>query len=357
MHIVGFAALLLALLGGLGLAGYTIVRLIGGQKADPVHLERGQSGIFLLFLLGSAVLLWALMTRNFSFVYVADYSDRILPLFYAATAFWAGQSGSILFWGLVLSFFGFLWSRSPRYRSLETGTKNLFWVFFLTVECFFLLLLTGPANPFLTYPVAPPDGSGLNPLLQHPGMIFHPPVLFMGYAGFTIPACLAFASVFAKEERSWLRTGRNWSILSWIFLSIGILLGGWWSYLELGWGGYWAWDPVENASLVPWLVSSAFLHTAVIGRRKGALSRTNIFLIGLTLALCFFGTYIVRSGVIQSLHAFGARGLGVPLLALVAGTLLLSGWAAFASQSRDSKELGHSWSRQGFMTVIVLTLS
>jgi len=180
----------------------------------------------------------------------------------------------------------------------------------LTTEAFFLLLLTGPSNPFLE--IVPPltEGRGLNPLLRNPGMIFHPPLLFLGYAGFAIPACLALAVWLTGGERSFLPAAHNVAVLSWIFLTAGIILGGWWSYMELGWGGYWAWDPVENASLVPWLVATAFLHTAVVERRTGALVRTNVALAVVTFVACILGTYLVRSGAVESLHAFGSGGVG-----------------------------------------------
>ncbi|MFW6235365.1 MAG: heme lyase CcmF/NrfE family subunit [Desulfovibrionales bacterium] len=356
MHIVAFASLVLAMLISLGMGIWMIVQLWKGEKISEGVTEKGQWGVFLLMLVGSAILLRAFVARDFSFLYVAEYSDSFLPMFYTVTAFWAGQAGSLLFWGLMISLFGALWTLSWRFKSIPNRTKGFYWLFFFSVQGFFLLLLTGPANPFVEIVPAPSDGSGLNPLLQHPGMIFHPPILFMGYAGFTIPALLAFASCFTGDSVSWLRQSRNWVILSWIFLTFGILLGAWWSYLELGWGGYWAWDPVENASLIPWLVSSAFLHTAVLGRQRKALLRTNVVLIGLTLTLCFFATYVVRSGVIDSLHAFGAKGIGVPLLMLILSTFALSLWAAFSVRG-DNGTLGQPLSRQGLIVLLAMILS
>ena len=164
-------------------------------------------------------------------------------------------------------------------------SKLYFWMFYLTIQGFFLLLLTGWSNPFIEIIPAPTDGRGLNPLLRNPGMIFHPPLLFLGFALYAIPAACALAASIAGETKSWIKVCRNWSILSWIFLTAGIVLGGWWSYMELGWGGYWAWDPVENASLIPWFAGTAVLHTSIIEARRNALQRTNVFLMSLTFQI------------------------------------------------------------------------
>jgi cytochrome c-type biogenesis protein CcmF len=355
MHIVAFASLLLAMLLCLGTGAWIVFSLWKREAVSPTLPEGIQLGVFFLMALSSAILARALAGNDFSFLYVAEYTDTVLPLFYALTAFWAGQSGSFLFWVLLIGLFGALWVFSPRYKRLPTQTKAYFWLFFLSVQSFFLLLLTGPANPFIKLDPAPLDGSGLNPLLQDVAMIFHPPILFMGYAGFTIPACLAMASVFSREGTDWLQATRNWSLLAWIYLTIGILLGGWWAYMELGWGGYWAWDPVENASLIPWLISTAFLHTAVLGRQRSVLHRTNVLLIGLTLLLCFFATYVVRSGVIDSVHAFGARGVGLPLLGLLMATLVLTLWSSLSARPGKGS-LGAGLSRPGVIVIAALVL-
>jgi cytochrome c-type biogenesis protein CcmF len=355
MHFVAFASMIAAMLLSLGAGGWIVYVLFKGEEPTPRSAERVQLGVFSLVALASVILTWALARHDFSYQYVAEYTDRTLPLFYSLTAFWAGQSGSFLFWNLMIGLFGALWMFSPRYAALPSRTKGYFWLFYLGVQAFFLLLLTGPANPFMKLSPAPADGSGLNPLLQDPAMIFHPPILFMGYAGFTIPACLALAAVFGGDNADWLRATRNWVILSWIYLSVGILLGAWWAYMELGWGGYWAWDPVENASLIPWFTSSAFLHTALLGRQRGVLHRTNILLIGLTLLLCFFATYIVRSGIIDSVHAFGARGVGVPLLLLLAATTVLTVWAMLVSKQGKTGVL-EGLSRSGLIVILALIL-
>jgi cytochrome c-type biogenesis protein CcmF len=323
MHVTAYFALLAAMLVCLSGAA---TALFGLWKRDYDRLfliERAHLVILAAMVLASAILTVALWRRDFSFVYVAEYTDTLLPLFYAVTAFWAGQAGSLLFWMLVLALFGAGFVLSRSYKDLEPGTKTGYWLFFFTIEAFFLLLLTGPSNPFLE--AVPPltQGRGLNPLLRNPGMIFHPPLLFLGYAGFAIPACLGLAAWLVGEKRSFVAASRNTVILSWIFLTAGIVLGGWWSYMELGWGGYWAWDPVENASLIPWLVGTAFLHTSIVERRTKALPKSNVAMAVITFVTCILGTYLVRSGVVDSLHAFGEGGVGGPLLLFMIFSLVV----------------------------------
>jgi len=324
MHFVAYWALLASLLVSLFAAVIAAMKTWRGEDEGVVWCERAQVGVFVLTVVSSTVMVIALWKRDFSFQYVAEYTDTLLPLFYAMTAFWAGQAGSLLFWMLTLALFGALFAKSPFYQELSPATKRYFWLFYLGVEAFFLLLLTGPSNPFLELVPAPHEGRGLNPLLRNPGMIFHPPLLFLGYAGFTVPCCLALAAWLAGERRSWIAAGRNYILMSWIFLTSGIILGGWWSYMELGWGGYWAWDPVENASLIPWLMGTAFIHTAVVERRRGALMKTNVLLVSLTFLSSIFATYLVRSGVVESLHAFGEGGVSRPLLMFILFGLALT---------------------------------
>jgi len=356
MHLVGYFCLFFAMLASLVLAGSALLAAWSGRPELARFCEKGHLGATALLTAASAVLLKALVVRDFSFQYVASYTDTFLPLFYAVTAFWAGQAGSLLFWGWAVAVMGALFMGTRTYAELTPATRAWYWLLFLSVQAFFLVLLTGPATPFLSLSPPSAEGNGLNPLLRNPGMIFHPPLLFLGYAGFTIPTCLGLASWAAAEPRSWLPAGRTWALVSWVFLTAGIVLGGWWSYMELGWGGYWAWDPVENASLIPWLSATAFLHTALIEDRRGALPRTNLFLMALTLLLCFFATYLVRSGVIDSLHAFGSGGVGGPLL-----TFLLLGLAAtlltlYAGANPDARQLSGLASRQGVLVLAVWLL-
>lgn len=272
--------------------------------------------------LASIALAYLFLTDNFQVEYVASYSDRALPLFYKLTAFWAGQKGSLLFWAWVLSLFIALVVFNNRKEADDRNTPYVYLVL-AGVLSFFLFLLCAISSPFDTLNFMPRDGQGLNPMLQNPGMIFHPPTLFLGYIGFTVPFAYAIAAMITGNTGAdWIRKTRAWNVLSWIFLSIGIILGGQWAYVELGWGGYWAWDPVENASFIPWLVSTAFIHTAIIQERRGIMKVWNMVLIQLTFLLCIFGTYLVRSGILQSVHDFGATGLGGYFLVFMLVTLI-----------------------------------
>jgi cytochrome c-type biogenesis protein CcmF len=307
--------------------------LLGGLGRNNVRLvqagKRGLLSAMAATTLASIALLYLFLTDSFQVEYVASYSDRALPLFYKITAFWAGQKGSLLFWAWVLSLFiGMVIFNNRK----EPDNRNTPYVYLVLagILSFFLFLLCAVSNPFDTLNFLPRDGQGLNPMLQNPGMIFHPPILFFGYIGFTVPYAYAIAAMITGNTGvDWIRKTRVWNVLSWIFLSIGIILGGQWAYVELGWGGYWAWDPVENASFIPWLVSTAFIHTAIIQERRGIMKVWNMVLIQLTFLLCIFGTYLVRSGILQSVHDFGATGLGgyfiiFMVIATIGGIYLLA---------------------------------
>ncbi len=301
-------------------------------------------------------MLWALVTRNYSFHNVFAHVDNGLELAYVVTAFWAGSEGSLLFWELCMALCGAVFAFTPGYRALSERTRAFFWVFFFVVNGFFLLMLTCWVNPFMQAVPTPPDGRGMNPLLRNPGMIFHPPLLLRGYAMYVIPGCAALAGALSGQTREWITATRNWNILSWTFLSAGIILGGWWSYMELGWGGYWAWDPVENASLIPWCTGTAFLHTAIVGARRNALARTNIVIMAVTYALCVFGTYLVRSGVVESLHAFGEGGVAAPLLSFILFLTGVSFAAAWVARPGEQRPLGDLVSREGLLLIVAWVL-
>jgi cytochrome c-type biogenesis protein CcmF len=341
-----------AMLASLLLAVISVSSLWNGRADKVKLLEQGQLFSTLLMTLSSVVLLSAFINKDFSYRYVFEYSDSFLPLFYRITAFWAGQAGSLLFWALSMAVLTCFFIFTKANKQMDTRTRSWFWAFYFGIQAFFLLILTGPSNPFIELSPALPEGNGLNPLLRNPGMVFHPPLLFWGYAGFTVPACLAMAATMTGKGDAWLKTARFWSLLSWAFLTAGIILGAWWAYMELGWGGYWAWDPVENASLIPWFSSTAFLHTAVIQERSRTLHKTNVFLIGLTFILCIFATYLVRSGVIDSLHAFGSGGVGPLLLYfMILSVLILLGTIFVSGKTEGAKDLGDFMSRQGFLVM------
>ncbi|MHB8893597.1 MAG: heme lyase CcmF/NrfE family subunit [Candidatus Geothermincolia bacterium] len=313
--------------------------LVGLLKNDTRWIQAGKRGLLSVaaFATVAAVALAYLFLSNaFQVEYVASYSDRALPLFYKLTAFWAGQKGSLLFWAWVLSLFAALVVYNNRRDPDDRSTPYLYLVLSGCLS-FFLFLLAAVSSPFETLGFTPPDGQGLNPMLQNPGMVFHPPALFLGYIGFTVPFAYAVAAmVTGTSDATWIRKTRAWNVLSWILLTVGIILGGQWAYVELGWGGYWAWDPVENASFIPWLVSTAFIHTAIIQEKRGIMKVWNMVLILLTFSLCIFGTYLVRSGVLQSVHDFGSTGLGGYFLGFL-GVTMVGGIYLLAESYRDLK--------------------
>ncbi|MCJ2162943.1 MULTISPECIES: cytochrome c-type biogenesis CcmF C-terminal domain-containing protein [unclassified Pseudodesulfovibrio] len=351
MHLTGYVGLLFSLLAFLFLAGFAGFAA-WSRRSDALKIvERGQLVAAGGVIFSTILLLAGLTSRDYSFRYVYDNVDNALSFVYTLTALWGGREGSLLFWELIIAVSGMVFVATPGYKSLSDNTKLYFWMFFLAVQGFFMLLLTGWSNPFIEIIPAPVNGRGLNPLLRNPGMIFHPPLLFLGFGLYAIPACAALAASIAGEKKSWITVVRNWNILSWVFLTAGIVLGGWWSYMELGWGGYWAWDPVENASLIPWFSGTAVLHTAIIESRRNALQRSNVFLMSLTFILCIFSTYLTRSGVIQSLHSFGESGVAQPLFWFMIVGLLVTLMVVFLSERLTQRSLSDFLSRQGMLVI------
>lgn len=362
MYFIAYAMQLLTLICALGGSALALLQL-WQQRGDALALiEKVHWAITGALSLAAALLLHALFWNDFSLVYVASYTDRVLPAFYRLTAFWAGQPGSMLFWAFSVAISGSIFALTPAYKRLTPATRLWYWGFFYAIMAFFALILSCWSNPFEMQSPVPPDGNGLNPLLQNPGMIFHPPLLFLGYGGFTVPACLALAQSLSggEGEDGWHRVTRPVTLLAWAFLTAGIILGMWWAYMELGWGGYWAWDPVENASLIPWLISTAALHTLIVQERRNKLHRVNVALMCLTTISAFFATYLVRSGVVQSVHAFGSGGVGVPLLLFILISVALSFWIALLARRSDTGELAGIESREGFLILtswLLLALS
>ncbi|MFY9488454.1 MAG: heme lyase CcmF/NrfE family subunit [Solirubrobacterales bacterium] len=260
----------------------------------------------------------AYLRSDFSFALVTQNSSTITPLFYKITAIWSSQAGSLLLWVLVLGIFSsaVLFATRNSHREVApyaTAVLGAIATFFLA-----LMVFSAEANPFLGLSPVPIEGNGLNPLLRHPSMMFHPPMLYSGYVGFSIPFAFAIGALATRRlDASWIRSTRKFALLAWVFLSIGIMLGARWSYSELGWGGYWGWDPVENASLLPWLTGTAFIHSIMVQERRGMLKVWNVSLIALTFTLSILGTFLVRSGILDSIHAFGESTLGVPFLVFI----------------------------------------
>ncbi|MFH2011732.1 MAG: heme lyase CcmF/NrfE family subunit [Pseudomonadota bacterium] len=306
---IGFYSLLIAFL----FAGYSaLTSIIGirGRKEELIVSSKNAAiTVFGFLTLASIAMIYSLVTRDFQVEYVARYTNSTLPMIYTVTAFYAGQAGSLLFWAWLLSIYAAIVIFQNREKNLELLPYVLSVLMIITF--FFTLLMVFVSNPFKTISPVPFDGQGLNPLLQNPGMIFHPPTLFLGYVGFSVPFAFAIAALITGQLGNvWIRTTRKWAIFSWLFLTVGNVLGAQWAYVELGWGGYWGWDPVENASLIPWLIGTAYLHSVMIQEKRGMLKIWNILLIIFTFLLTIFGTFITRSGVLSSVHAFGQSSLG-----------------------------------------------
>lgn len=341
---LGHSVLILALVS----AVFSIVTSIAGAKAKRDDLiQAGTNALYCVTMLVTVavVLLWRdILAHDFSNEYVASYSNRAMPKFYTFASLWGGQKGSLLFWGWLLTIYASLavYMHRDKYRELMPYVVASLMVsaaFFITLSIFVSppferlwqvgeRVITSVIQPANSLAFAPADGRGLNPLLQHPAMAIHPPILYLGFVGFAVPFAFAIAALFTgRLENQWLMTIRRWTLVPWFFLGIGMLLGGKWAYMELGWGGYWAWDPVENAALMPWLLATAYIHSVMIQEKKNMLRVWNMALILGTYVLCIFGTFITRSGVISSVHSF-ARSDIAPwfvgyLILLIATPLLL----------------------------------
>ena len=262
-----------------------------------------------LVVLASVILWYGLLTDQFQVTYVWNHSERALPTFYKFSSFWGGQAGSLLFWTLLLSAYSVIVAIT--FRRQQVVLMPFVNAVLLITSVFFLALLIFAANPFEQIAFTPPDGQGLNPLLQNYWMVIHPVMLYLGWVGLTIPFAFAVASLLSKKlGNNWVRVVRRWTLVPWMFLSAGIIMGSQWAYMELGWGGYWAWDPVENASFLPWLTATAFLHSIIIQDRRGMLKIWNMVLIWLTYFLVILGTFTTRSGILESVHSFALSNIG-----------------------------------------------
>jgi cytochrome c-type biogenesis protein CcmF len=302
--------------------------ILGGIRRRPELIESARRATYALLGLlsvAAASLLVALVRHDFNVAYVAEYTSRNLPLVYTVSAFYGGQAGSLLFWAFVLSIFAAAaqWLTPRRYDPLMPYVAAVT----SGIASFFVSVMLFAANPFARLPFTPADGNGLNPQLQNPGMVVHPPMLYLGYISIAIPFAFAVAALISRRlDTGWLHAIRRWTLLSWTFLSIGITLGMWWAYVELGWGGYWAWDPVENASFLPWLTMTAFLHSVMIQEKRGMLKKWNVSLITLSFMLSIFGTFITRSGIISSVHSFTQSNVGYFFLVFLVTTAVFLGW-------------------------------
>lgn len=315
------------------LAGFAILAgALSGKRRDERWFQVARSAtifVALTSLLSFLALGWSFANDDYTLQYVWQYSNRAMPAIYKFTAIWGGMDGSMLLWALFLAAMGAALSITinevPRRLAAWTlSAVNSSSLFFLTVTLF----ITNPFR-YINSPFIPPDGNGLNPLLQNAYMAIHPPMLYLGFTGLAIPYAFAIGALLSKDlSQDWVRFTRRWTLIAWGFLTIGIFLGGHWAYLELGWGGFWAWDPVENASFLPWLTATAFLHSIMVQERRDMLRSWNIWLIVVTYALTVFGTFLTRSGVVQSVHAFASTNVGWIFLVYLG---LILGQAAYLS--------------------------
>jgi cytochrome c-type biogenesis protein CcmF len=297
---------------------------------------------FLLISLSAMTLIYMLATSHFEVEYVFSVSSRDMPLYLKITALWGGQAGSLILWSWFMSAFATgatlrKWERDREFLPWVVAVTAITLAFFLSLSIFFenpfarlWQTISGEVAPFMFAPAGstlfiPTDGQGLNVLLRHPGMVFHPPMLYLGFVGFVIPFAFAIAAlVTGRTDDRWVRITRRWTLVAWLFLSIGLVLGMRWAYDVLGWGGYWSWDPVEIAALMPWLVGTPLLHSVIIQEKRGMLKQWNMLLIILTYSLVIFGTFLTRSGVLSSVHAFSESALGPMFFVFIGLTFTIS---------------------------------
>jgi cytochrome c-type biogenesis protein CcmF len=306
---------------------YVVVASVIGVKTRNRSLihsaENGAIAIFVLLIIATISLVVSLINLDFSLKFVALNTSTDLSPIYRFTALWAGQAGSLLLWSLVLSAYTFF--VVIQYRNQDKQFIPYVIAILCAVSTFFLFLIAFIESPFEKLPFAANEGRGLNPILQNAYMAIHPVTLYIGYVGVTVPFAFAMGALLSgKLDNDWIKLSRKWALISWTFLSLGLLLGARWAYLELGWGGYWAWDPVENAAFMPWLTATAFVHSVMIQEKKGMLKKWTISLIIITFVLAIFGTFITRSGIISSVHSFAQSNIGPLFVAFLAIILLFS---------------------------------
>ena len=303
-----------ALLLGLALAAYSFIAgaLALYRKDDALGETARRAGIacWVAVTVAAVALVMAAFGNDFSVAYILHHSNRDLPIQYKFAALWSGQEGSLLLWAWLLASYGLVMRMRYKVDPQLTAYAS---VIVAAVQVFFLLLINFAAHPFgLVVGNIPPDGNGLNPLLQYPEMVIHPPMLYLGYVGVTAPFAFALGALIMKYPgEKWIHITRRWTMVTWLFLTCGIFLGAHWAYEVLGWGGYWGWDPVENASLLPWLTMTAFLHSVMMQEKRGMMKMWNMWLIFTTFLLAIFGTFLTRSGVVSSVHAFAQSGIGI----------------------------------------------
>jgi len=369
---VGYVALLLALVLSLYAA---VAALVGARRRVPELVMSARNAALAvtgLLTLAVVILEYLLISGDFRTLYVAEVTNRAMPLFFKMTALWGSQAGSLLFWSWLMSLFSGAvllrkWGKMRTLMPYVIVVTQVTLAFFVSLIAGIWTLLEAPLatlgfangaalladmitiNPFHQLGFTPADGNGLNPLLRHWGMIIHPPMLYLGFVSFVIPYAFAIAALATRQTGDlWIRATRRWTLIAWLFLSLGLLLGAWWAYGVLGWGGYWAWDPVENAALMPWLVGTAFLHSVMIQEKRGMFKVWNMVLIILTYSLVIFGTFLTRSGVISSVHTFAQSGIGPLFLGFIGVMFIASVVLLFErlDSLKSENELDSMFSRE-----------
>ncbi len=314
MENIGALAILLAFC----FAIYAVVGSLAGKWGRRPFLilsaERAVYCIWALLTVAAGILVYSLIAGDFRLAYVNAHSNHAMAWYYKFTSWWGGQEGSLLFWSWLLATYSMVvvFQNRRKFREMMPYVTAIL----MTTQTFFLILVAFVAKPFNVITVGKGivdtgDGQGLNPLLQYWTMMIHPPMLYLGYVGFVVPFAFAIASLITRQPgEGWIHTTRRWTLVTWLFQTTGILLGAGWAYAVLGWGGYWKWDPVENASLLPWITATAFLHSVMMQEKKGMMKVWNIVLVSTTFFLCIFGTFLTRSGIVQSVHAFAQSTIG-----------------------------------------------
>ncbi len=358
MKILGQICLLASFVG----FGFTAFAYLAARRSADRWLRRvgaitaAASVVSLSVVMG--VLAWALLVKDFQFEYVARYSSNLLPWYYSLSALWVGQAGSILLWAWFLGVLGLAFRFWPRRESSEFHDPAF--GILMAYACFLVALMVFAADPMAASVDKPHEGAGLSPLLQHPAMLIHPPIVLLAYAIWAVPFALVVAALMVNRlDVQWVRHARPWTLVAWITLGSGILLGANWSYEELGWGGYWAWDPVENGSLIPWLTGTALIHTMMAWQYRQVLKKTAIVLALATFGLCNFATFLTRSGIFSSLHAFSSSPIGWLFLVLLVILSAVGGYYVFARRAglKPERPIGSVVSCEGFVIISTLTLT
>ena len=357
MNLLGQFCLLAAFVG----AGYAAFACIAGARWDHGAIRRSGSlaAVAAVAALSgvTGVLLWALLAKDFGFAYVAEYSSKLLPWHYSLSALWVGQAGSLLLWAWLLGVLAMIYRFWPRRE--PSPLRHTTFGILMAYLCFLVATMVFAADPMEPSVGTIREGAGLSPLLQHPAMLLHPPVVFLAYAAWAVPFALAMAGLMdSRSGVGWVREARSWALFAWGVLGAGIIIGGLWAYEELGWGGYWAWDPVENGSLIPWLTGTALIHAMMAWRYRGALKKTAVSLAIATFALCNFATFLTRSGLFSSLHAFSESSIGWMFLGLM-GVLVLGGGILLIRRRKGllaEKPIPSLWARESLLVISIVAL-